>query len=220
MGQCAINLANENEEERLSRELDKRGRIDAASGKAVNKFLLLGAGESGKSTLFKQLNHIYGKGYSPADRMPFISTIFKNTVASMKTLVREALARGITRYGTREIDCSLPDELSDSVDYFTDISINTRVTEEAAGHIKKLWAAKGIQNVFKLRSDYQLPDAVEYLFDRVDAFVDPNYCPTYDDILRSRVRTTGIVETTFSIQNATFRILDVGGQRFVCLLIG
>jgi len=35
----------------------------------------------------------------------------------------------------------------------------------------------------------------------------PDYLPTEQDILRSRVKTTGIVETNFSFKNLNFRYL-------------
>ncbi len=41
----------------------------------------------------------------------------------------------------------------------------------------------------------------------------PTWIPTNDDILRSRVRTTGIVENEFEISGNHFRMFDVGGQR-------
>ena len=37
--------------------------------------------------------------------------------------------------------------------------------------------------------------------------------PNDQDVLRSRVKTTGITETTFIIQDLTYRMFDVGGQR-------
>lgn len=40
-----------------------------------------------------------------------------------------------------------------------------------------------------------------------------NYMPTDQDILRSRVKTTGITETTFQVGELTYRLFDVGGQR-------
>jgi tRNA U34 5-carboxymethylaminomethyl modifying GTPase MnmE/TrmE len=39
------------------------------------------------------------------------------------------------------------------------------------------------------------------------------YIPTEQDVLRSRVPTTGIVENDFVIEGSLFRIFDVGGQR-------
>ncbi|KAG7230510.1 hypothetical protein INR49_024619 [Caranx melampygus] len=40
-----------------------------------------------------------------------------------------------------------------------------------------------------------------------------DYQPTEQDILRTRVKTTGIVETHFTFKNLHFRLFDVGGQR-------
>jgi len=40
-----------------------------------------------------------------------------------------------------------------------------------------------------------------------------NYLPTQQDVLRSRVRTTGIVENEFEIDGNKFKMFDVGGQR-------
>ena len=50
-------------------------------------------------------------------------------------------------------------------------------------------------------------------FDSIDRIAQPNYLPTDQDVLRSRVKTTGITETTFIIGDLTYRMFDVGGQR-------
>lgn len=47
----------------------------------------------------------------------------------------------------------------------------------------------------------------------MDRIGDINYIPTDQDVLRSRVKTTGITETTFVIGELTYRMFDVGGQR-------
>jgi len=40
-----------------------------------------------------------------------------------------------------------------------------------------------------------------------------DYVPTVEDVLRSRAKTTGIIETTFSVGKTNFSLVDVGGQR-------
>ena len=47
----------------------------------------------------------------------------------------------------------------------------------------------------------------------IDRISSGDYVPTEQDVLRARVPTTGIVEYTFLIENITFRMVDVGGQR-------
>ena len=50
-------------------------------------------------------------------------------------------------------------------------------------------------------------------FEAIDRIRDPNYLPTDQDVLRSRVKTTGIIETTFHIGDLIYKMFDVGGQR-------
>lgn len=49
--------------------------------------------------------------------------------------------------------------------------------------------------------------------DDLDRFWDKTYIPTDQDLLRSRLRTTGITETVFDLGQLTYRMFDVGGQR-------
>jgi guanine nucleotide-binding protein subunit alpha len=50
-------------------------------------------------------------------------------------------------------------------------------------------------------------------FDNIIRIAAPDYMPNDQDVLRSRVKTTGITETTFIIGDLTYRMFDVGGQR-------
>lgn len=50
-------------------------------------------------------------------------------------------------------------------------------------------------------------------FDNIARIAQPDYLPNDQDVLRSRVKTTGITETTFIIGELTYRMFDVGGQR-------
>jgi len=50
-------------------------------------------------------------------------------------------------------------------------------------------------------------------FDSIERISKPDYIPNDQDVLRSRVKTTGITETTFIIGDLTYRMFDVGGQR-------
>ena len=47
----------------------------------------------------------------------------------------------------------------------------------------------------------------------LDRIWDEAFVPTDQDLLRSRLRTTGITETIFDLGQLTYRMFDVGGQR-------
>jgi guanine nucleotide-binding protein subunit alpha len=50
-------------------------------------------------------------------------------------------------------------------------------------------------------------------FESLDRLFSNNFIPTDQDILRSRLKTTGITETVFDLGTLTYRMFDVGGQR-------
>ena len=51
--------------------------------------------------------------------------------------------------------------------------------------------------------------------------MDPNYVPSHPDVLRARVRSTGIEEAEFTIDDLSFRMCDVGTilEPLKCLLL-
>jgi guanine nucleotide-binding protein subunit alpha len=49
--------------------------------------------------------------------------------------------------------------------------------------------------------------------DHIEHLFHPNYMPDNQDILYAKSRTIGIVETVFELENHTYRMIDVGGQR-------
>jgi len=86
-------------------------------------------------------------------------------------------------------------------------------TQEIREDLKKLWGDNIIQAVLQERSKFQLYDSTEYFFQNIDRINDSKYQPNYNDILRCRVKTTGIVEVDYNIQKSLFKLVDVGGQR-------
>jgi len=63
------------------------------------------------------------------------------------------------------------------------------------------------------RSKFQLGDSAFYFFGRLEDIIKPGYIPNFDDVLRVRVKTTGLVETEFQLMENKFKLFDVGGQR-------
>lgn len=81
-----------------------------------------------------------------------------------------------------------------------------RVSAERLGSIVSCSCQTSTDNTSL--TDYHLS-----YFDSIVRIGHPNYIPSDQDVLRSRIKTTGITETTFVINNMTYRMFDVGGQR-------
>lgn len=52
------------------------------------KLLLLGAGESGKSTIFKQMRVLFGASLTEDERNQITPVVYSNTISAMKALVQ------------------------------------------------------------------------------------------------------------------------------------
>lgn len=79
--------------------------------------------------------------------------------------------------------------------------------------IRGLWKDQGIREAVSRSREFQLNDSAVYYFNSIDRMSSSGYTPTDQDILRSRVKTTGITETTFKVGELTYKLFDVGGQR-------
>jgi guanine nucleotide-binding protein subunit alpha len=84
---------------------------------------------------------------------------------------------------------------------------------QLAQAVKFLWQDPGVQEAFFRRNELQLNDSAPYYFEAINRLANPNYIPTDQDILRARVKTTGITETHFQIGDFKYKLFDVGGQR-------
>ena len=62
-------------------------------------------------------------------------------------------------------------------------------------------------------AEYQLNDSTRYFWERAAEILKTDYLPSPQDILRARVRTTGIVQQNFKIGESQYTMFDVGGQR-------
>lgn len=213
MGACTSDLSDSNETA-ASRAIDRQGAIDEQQKQAWQKLLLLGAGESGKSTLFKQLNHIWGEGYSEPERMKYVPMLHANAMQSIQTLIFQAESHPEVDFGDSMLDCRISAEVGDSVEALKNLDSDEVVFDDVvAHHIARVWSDPGIKNMFLVRSRFQLLDSAAYFFERVLEYARTDFCPTYEDILRCRTKTTGIVETKFAIKGNQFHVFDVGGQR-------
>lgn len=214
MGACNSGSQNKGDTKKArddylrSKQIDQQNMKDLESDARICKLLLLGAGESGKSTLFKQIVTIYGEGYNQKQLNQYLPSIHQNAISSMRQLVENSDSF------EEKFDTRVRGETASSKSYLENLAADrTYLDPELGSHIGRLWKDLGIQNTFKLRSKFQFLDSADYFFDHITRISEESYEPSYTDVLRCRVRTTGIVETHFEIANHKFLLIDVGGQR-------
>jgi len=194
------------EQKRINAEIERQLRKDKRDARRELKLLLLGTGESGKSTFIKQMRIIHGSGYTDEDKRGFIKLVFQNIFMAMQTMIRAMELLKIQYENSDSVDKA---ELVRSVDFETVTTFESPYVEA----IKDLWNDGGIMECYDRRREYQLTDSAKYYLSDIDRIAEPDYLPTQQDILRVRVPTTGIIEYPFDLEEIRFRMVDVGGQR-------
>ncbi|KAL7665980.1 Guanine nucleotide-binding protein alpha-1 subunit [[Candida] zeylanoides] len=259
------------EQQLLTRKRNEKSKV---------KLLLLGAGESGKSTVLKQLRLLHQGGFSAAERVQFAQIIWVDLIQAMKILIIQARKRGV------KLDCDQPghplhssrqlilqvdplheieteaaggtnflrdyllryseaykekrrlntsaqtvdfgsqavarddasnvsfNEIADELQKVNQFQVGESDRYNIAKAVSRLWKEDhGIRQIYDRSNEFQLETNTAYYFDKVFDFADPHYVLTDLDILKGRIRTTGISETNFSIKYYNFSVLDAGGQR-------
>lgn len=204
---CTVSAEDKAAAER-SKMIDKNLREDGEKAAREVKLLLLGAGESGKSTIVKQMKIIHEDGYSEEECRQYKAVVYSNTIQSIMAIIKAM--------GNLQIDFGDPSRADDARQLFA-LSCTAEeqgiMPEDLSNVIRRLWADNGVQACFNRSREYQLNDSAAYYLNDLERIARVDYIPTQQDVLRTRVKTTGIVETHFTFKDLHFKMFDVGGQR-------
>jgi len=204
---CAVSTAADREALARSKKIDKDLRIEGEKASKEVKLLLLGAGESGKSTIVKQMRIIHETGYSDEECKQYRPVVYSNAIQSLMAIIRAM--------GQLKIEFGDPTRTDDARQFFTLASATEEgeMTPELAHIMTRIWSDAGVQHCFQRSREYQLNDSAAYYLNALHRIGRPAYVPTQQDVLRTRVKTTGIIETDFTFRDFNFKLFDVGGQR-------
>ena len=168
---------------------------------------------------------IHHGGYNESERESYREIIYSNTIQSMRSVVDSMYMvlvfthilpfRAILE-AMPQLDLALSPQ--NDARRATILALPPQIEADAlpsdvADAIRSLWRDASIQEAVRRSREFQLNDSAIYYFNSIDRMASPSYLPTDQDILRSRVKTTGITETTFKVGELTYKLFDVGGQR-------
>uniref|UniRef100_W5KB93 Guanine nucleotide binding protein (G protein) alpha v1 n=1 Tax=Astyanax mexicanus TaxID=7994 RepID=W5KB93_ASTMX len=191
-----------------SAQIDRELYQHAKREMNIVKILLLGAAESGKSTLVKQMKIIHSHGFNQQELASFKLAVLDNLLNSMKFVL----------HGMGVLRINLANN-KNKVHAHSVLSCGRCFDEEQVlfpfvGHaLCCLWADQGVRSAAARGYEYELNDSALYFFENMPRIVAADYVPTEMDVLRVRIRTTGVIETQFKVKHLVFRLYDVGGQR-------
>lgn len=166
------------------------------------KILLLGAGESGKSTVVKQLRNIHLGKSAPSEIQSFAPVLHGNAIQAMRYAIKAC----------ENLNISLND-FEDSVKVVKEHSETNSISADEANLLDKLWQSPQMKEAWGKKSSVYIPDATPYYMSNIFRFIEKDFSPSEEDIIMARVRTTGMFMTSFDAPPIHWRVVDVGGQR-------
>ncbi|KAJ6254000.1 guanine nucleotide-binding protein g(o) subunit alpha [Anaeramoeba flamelloides] len=194
----------DNKEIKNNNKIDKTLREVKQENDNKVIILLLGSGESGKSTIARQMKIIHQNGFSEMEKMKYKTIIHSNIIEYVQELIQLIEKNNLPE---------LEQNLKPIKEEIMELPPNTDINSELAEQITQLWENSSIQEAFKIGTLSRIPCSAEYFFNNIENFGDENYIPNETDILNTRARTTGILTTEFELNSREFTLIDVGGQR-------
>jgi guanine nucleotide-binding protein subunit alpha, other len=168
-----------------------------------------GAGESGKSTIIKQMRIIHSSGFQEDERVQVKAVIYSNVVIAFRVLLEIMQDENLTFADEKtKVYADVIEDAEADVDA-NQAFRDTKVKDAMMG----MWKDAGVQQAVSKSHEFALNDNLSFYFKGINRMFDPNWLPDDQDMLHARLRTTGITETLFELKELTFRMMDVGGQR-------
>jgi len=172
------------------------------------KILLLGCGEAGKSTFIKQMRIIHSSeeegGWTVEEREQYRREILMNVIQCLQILLEEM---------TGSLDASLNNTATRLKELKPDQEKDQAKLWEYRDNIQAIWEETAIQETYKRRNEFNLPDCCRYFLTNISRLSAPDFIPESKDILQIRVMTTGVIEYNFDMDGKECIMIDVGGQR-------
>lgn len=156
MGLCFSSLTEDQRKEiQQSSKLEKDLDLSKNKEKKVLKILLLGTGESGKSTIFKQMQILYQGGFNEYIRSNFRNVVHKNVLESMQQLIKVAEKQFNLKFETKEE--------KQAAEFIMCVeNISPDMTTRVASCIEKLWKeSEAIKTAYEKRNQFYIIDSAE-----------------------------------------------------------
>ncbi|PKU64565.1 Guanine nucleotide-binding protein alpha-2 subunit [Dendrobium catenatum] len=143
--QSSFNDANAEENARAL-EIERRITQETKAEQHIHKLLLLGAGESGKSTIFKQIKLLFQTGFDETELRSYTPVIYANVYQAIKVLYdgSKELAQNESNSSIYAVSLDKK-EIGEKVSEIGSRLEYPNLTKETAKEIEALWNDAAIQ---------------------------------------------------------------------------
>lgn len=155
MGACVSSAKGADNADRMrSHAIDRQLEDDLKRNRRECKILLLGSGESGKSTVVKQMKIIHQNGFSLDELRLYRSTVYKNLLECAKNIIA-----AMRRFGIQPSSPRVREYVSFLASYSLDPDPTVPLNSRVGTAITFLWQDPCIARVLENQNQFYLMDA-------------------------------------------------------------
>ena len=173
--------------------------------------LLLGAAETGKSTIMRQMKIIDSDGMSPRTLRTYKKPVLNNLFICVTKLIR-AVKEAQLKWESEEA-AKAADILGTITEENWGLDGEPLLPSNHAQLIQHIWQDCSAQRCWGRANEFNLPDSLAYYLNATDRLFQLGYVPSQEDVLRLRMPTDSVTVYNFNHGNLTLKITDVGGQK-------
>uniref|UniRef100_A0A8C3BXZ6 Guanine nucleotide-binding protein G(s) subunit alpha n=1 Tax=Cairina moschata TaxID=8855 RepID=A0A8C3BXZ6_CAIMO len=195
-------VAKERADKKRSKSIDKTLKAEKREYKQTHRLLLLGAGESGKSTIVKQMRILHVNGFNAEEK--------KMKIQDIKNNIKEAIETIVTAMGNLAPPVELANpENQFRIDYILNLAnqIDFDFPPEFYEHTKTLWQDEGVKACYERSNEYQLIDCAQYIC-RINDF---SFLPKISYVFCLHLGGGKYCDSFYAF--FFLSMFDVGGQR-------
>ncbi|EGW31469.1 uncharacterized protein SPAPADRAFT_67528 [Spathaspora passalidarum NRRL Y-27907] len=195
------------------------------------KILLLGSGESGKSTIVKQMKILHQDGYTQEELYEYRAFVYKNILDCIKNVINAIIdlepelinnkngkieeeqeeneSQAVVELKSDEPDNTQYrkhildyDDLNEVLDYEYPMDSDVPFNQSVAAKIKNIYNIPEVQHfMVHQQGNFYLIDSTSYFLSDIDRIAAVDYIPSIADVLRTRKKTSGIFDFRFDMGN-------------------
>jgi len=167
--------------------------------------LLLGAEDSDKTTIFHQLELLNDNAFNGEDLNDYRILIYKQIIKDIKTLLSKIeLLIPSSTYNQNTARTIL--DIQDKANL---AEFERQLSTSLWTDIRTLWTDSSFQLAYTHKNQFYIDDTLKYYLDAIDRISNPNYIPTSQDVLRTRLKKSPIIEENFRYNHLVFKFIDV-----------
>lgn len=187
-----------------SQAIDRRLEEDATWLRRETKIVLMGAVNSGKELIMRQMKVLYADGYPREKRLDFRYAVRSTVRLLMHAIIDLIKDTGISLSGPLEEDFAILLHEVETVDI-------AHITPAAVNSLQNIWDSDNFSTLYVRNFEIDFPQYSPYFANEIQRIASDDYVPTEADIIRLNHSMGGIKELRFAWDELDVHLFNISG---------